>query len=233
MALLRHLFVVAIREWRLGLNTNPVDRVCPPPATPGRERRLDRREEQRLFAALRQYRNPMLGWIVRLAIETGMRSGEIAPLRLSQVDLQRRVIRLGTSTKTATARTVPLSREAAAILREACARPDRPPGCGYVFFGTPKRKGSCQPYRFRTPWWKLKRRLALRDFHFHDLRHEAISRFVEAGLTDQQAAAISGHRSMQMLKRYTHLRAEDLVAVLDNRLRLRGRAQAALPPLHL
>jgi len=53
------------------------------------------------------------------------------------------------------------------------------------------------------------------NFRFHDLRHEAVSRLVEAGLTDQQVSAISGHKSMQMLKRYTHLRAEDLVAELD------------------
>lgn len=38
---------------------------------------------------------------------------------------------------------------------------------------------------------------------------------VEGGLSDQQVAAISGHKSMQMLKRYTHLRSEDLVAELD------------------
>ena len=53
------------------------------------------------------------------------------------------------------------------------------------------------------------------DLHFHDLRHEAVSRFVEMGLSDQEVAAISGHKSMQMLKRYTHLRAEDLVEKLD------------------
>jgi hypothetical protein len=60
------------------------------------------------------------------------------------------------------------------------------------------------------------------DLHFHDLRHEAISRLVEAGLSDQQAAAISGHKSMQMLKRYTHLRAVDLVEVLDTHLARRS-----------
>jgi len=49
------------------------------------------------------------------------------------------------------------------------------------------------------------------------VEHEAVSRLVESGqLTDQQVAAISGHKSMQMLKRYTHLRAEDLVNALDN-----------------
>lgn len=53
------------------------------------------------------------------------------------------------------------------------------------------------------------------DLRFHDLRHEAVSRLVEGGLSDQEVSAISGHKSMQMLKRYTHLRAEDLVAKLD------------------
>jgi integrase len=55
----------------------------------------------------------------------------------------------------------------------------------------------------------------IKDFHFHDLRHEAVSRFVEAGFSDQEVAAISGHKSMQMLKRYNHLRAEGLVGRLD------------------
>ena len=50
---------------------------------------------------------------------------------------------------------------------------------------------------------------------FHDLRHEAVCRLVEGGLNDQEVTAISGHKSMQMLKRYRHLRAEDLVAKLD------------------
>ncbi|HFJ9685499.1 TPA: site-specific integrase, partial [Pseudomonas aeruginosa] len=44
---------------------------------------------------------------------------------------------------------------------------------------------------------------------------EAVSRLVEGGLSDQEVSAISGHKSMQMLKRYTHLRAEDLVSKLD------------------
>jgi integrase len=64
-------------------------------------------------------------------------------------------------------------------------------------------------------WQSIKRKQGLKDFRFHDLRHEAVSRLVEAGFSDQEVSAISGHKSMQMLKRYTHLRAEDLVARLD------------------
>jgi len=52
------------------------------------------------------------------------------------------------------------------------------------------------------------------DLHFHDLRHEAISRFFEKGLNIAEVSAISGHREFKMLARYTHLRAIDLVARL-------------------
>lgn len=50
---------------------------------------------------------------------------------------------------------------------------------------------------------------------FHNLRHKGVSRLVEVCLGHQEFAAISGHKSMQMLRRYTHLRAEDLVSRLD------------------
>ena len=59
------------------------------------------------------------------------------------------------------------------------------------------------------------KKAGIQGLRFHDLRHEAVSRLVEAGLGDQEVSAISGHKSMQMLKRYTHLRAEDLVERLD------------------
>ena len=70
-------------------------------------------------------------------------------------------------------------------------------------------------YEFNANWRRLLERAHIKDFHFHDLRHEAVSRLVEMGLSDQEVAAISGHKSMQMLRRYTHLRTEDLVEKLD------------------
>ncbi len=68
-------------------------------------------------------------------------------------------------------------------------------------------------------WQEIKRKQGIIDFRFHYLRHEAASRFVEAGFSDQEVSAISGHKSMQMLKRYTHLRAEELVSLMDLALR--------------
>ncbi len=214
LALLGHLFTVALKEWGLGLTYNPVQSIRRPPPGPGRDRRLSPDEQTRLLAAADAHSNPMLGWIVRLALETGMRSSEIRGLTRAQVDLQRRIIRL-TNTKNTTSRTVPLTREAVRILRETLNHPIRPIDTDLLFFGEPGRDGKRHPYQFNPVWNKIKKRCGLTDLHFHDLRHEAVSRLVESGLSDQEVAAISGHKSMQMLKRYTHLRAEDLVSRLD------------------
>jgi integrase len=81
--------------------------------------------------------------------------------------------------------------------------------------GEPGRDGQRRGYDFKPAWFNAVRAAKLKGFRFHDLRHEAVSRLVEAGLSDQEAASISGHKSMQMLGRYTHLRAEDLVKRLD------------------
>lgn len=215
LALLGHLFTVALKEWGLGLTYNPVQSIRRPAPGPGRDRRLSPAEEKRLLAAVDAHCNPMLGWIVRLALETGMRCSEITGLSRPQIDLNRRVVRLQ-QTKNGSSRTVPLTHEATRVLREALGNPVRPIDTDLVFFGEPGRTdGKRHPYQFNPMWLKIKRDCGLADLHFHDLRHEAVSRLVEAGLSDQEVAAISGHKSMQMLKRYTHLRAEDLVGKLD------------------
>nr|WP_284634108.1 site-specific integrase [Escherichia coli] len=71
---------------------------------------------------------------------------------------------------------------------------------------------------FKSAWRTALQELKIENLHFHDLRHEAISRFFELGtLNVIEVAAISGHRSLNMLKRYTHLRAYQLVSKLDAR----------------
>lgn len=72
-----------------------------------------------------------------------------------------------------------------------------------------------RPYPFDKTWTDAKK-ARLTDFRLHDLRHEAFCQLVEAGLADQEVAAITEHKSMQMLKRYSHLRAEDLVEKLNS-----------------
>lgn len=171
-------------------------------------------EERALLKACDEYSNPMLGWMVRSALLTGMRAGEITSLRRDQVDLQRRVVRL-TDTKNGSARTVPLSKQARQVLAAALEYPIRPLDTDLIFWGEPGRDGKRRAYEFRMAWKKVLKDTQITNLRFHDLRHEAVSRLVESGLGDQEVAAISGHKSMQMLKRYTHLRAEDLVERLD------------------
>ena len=214
LSLLSHLFTIAIKEWRLGLVYNPVMNIRKPPPGRGRNRRLSADEETILLEACNNYSNPMLGWIVRTALMTGMRAGEITSLRRGQVDLLRRVVRL-TDTKNGSARTVPLSLEALQVIKEALNHSIRPMDTDLIFWGEPGRDGKRRAYEFRMAWKKIIKDTQIANLRFHDLRHEAVSRLVEAGLGDQEVAAISGHKSMQMLRRYTHLRAEDLVERLD------------------
>jgi integrase len=67
---------------------------------------------------------------------------------------------------------------------------------------------------FHMAWKRLIKRAGLADFHFHDLRHEAVSRFFEMGLGVPEVALISGHKDFRMLARYTHLRAENVAEKL-------------------
>jgi integrase len=191
LALLGHLFTIAIKEWGVGLAVNPVLNVRRPSPAAGRNRRLSAAEEKALFAAVDKHSNPMLRWIVRIAIDTGMRSSEISTLQRSQVDLRRRIVSLS-HTKNTLPRTVPLTKSATKLFREALENPLRPDGCELIFFGEPGKDDVRRPYNFNKTWLALKRSVGCGDFRFHDLRHEAVSRLVEAGLSDQEVSAISG-----------------------------------------
>ena len=93
---------------------------------------------------------------------------------------------------------------------EALNYPVRPIDTDLIFFGEPGRDGKRRPYTINKFWTQALQHADIEDLRFHDLRHEATSRFVEAGLSDQEVSSITGHKSMQMLKRYTHLRTENL-----------------------
>ncbi|EDW4369316.1 tyrosine-type recombinase/integrase, partial [Salmonella enterica subsp. diarizonae] len=141
-----------------------------------------------------------------LALETGMRQGEILSLRWEHIDLQYGVAHLPV-TKNGSTRDVPLSRRARNLLHEL---PVQISGAVFHYKST----------GFKSAWRVALQSLKIGDLHFHDLRHEAISRLFELGtLNVMEVAAISGHKSLNMLKRYTHLRAYQLVSKLDTRRR--------------
>jgi integrase len=197
-----HAIEIASREWGLWVPRNPVKLVRRPPVPRGRTPRLKEGEEQRLLEACDRGRTPLLKSLIIMAIETGMRRGELLDLRWEHVDLKRCVAHLPL-TKNGDSRDVPLSRCAVRTLqqlRTAGAKQER------VFPMT----GNA----VRLAFEHLRVRAGMSDFHFHDLRHEAISRLFDKGLNIAEVSAISGHRELKMLARYTHLRAVDLVARL-------------------
>jgi integrase len=115
-----------------------------------------------------------------------------------------------------------LTAAATATLTSAINYPIRPKEIYLVFFGEPGRDGVRRPYQFAKIWGGIKESIGTNDLHFYDIRREAVSRLVEEGLSDQEVASISGHDSRQMLRRYTHLRAEDQVTNLDGLAKVRA-----------
>ena len=200
---LSHLFDVAIKDWGFPLPANPAKLVRRPKVARGRDRRLLAGEQEQLFAACQESRAEFLLPAVQFAIETGMRMGEILSLEWRHVDLVQRVATLP-DTKTGEARQVPLSTTAVA----AISRLPRHFRDGRVFWKW-KRTDSLE-----NAWRRAVKTAGIEDLRFHDLRHEAVSRLFEKGLNTMEVSSISGHKTLQMLKRYTHLKAEDLVKKL-------------------
>lgn len=197
LALISHLFEVARREWNMESLVNQVKGIRKPRVGRGRSRRLAPGEEARLLLAC----PPRLVPIVKLAIETGMRRSELTGLTWSSVDLKARVIHLE-DTKNGDARDVPLSSRALAALE------------GLTRAGTDAAVFQVTADWATKAFVEAARKAGLKDLRFHDLRHEATSRLFELGLNVVEASSITGHKSLQMLKRYTHLKAVDLVAKL-------------------
>lgn len=203
LAILSHVVEVAIRDWGLPLSRNVVKLVRRPVIRNERSRRLAGDEEQRLLDGCDAGKIPFFKTIVILAIETGMRRGEILGMKWCDLSHNRRVITL-TMTKNGSGREVPLSQRAFDALTDWRSRADVDQST--VF---PMTAGGLE-----QAWYRLLKRAGITGLRFHDLRHEGVSRLFERGLNVIEVSSISGHRELRMLKRYTHLSVDDLVARL-------------------
>lgn len=218
------------KEWGIHIE-NPIALIRRPAPSKARDRRLSADEERRLLAALeggrdgngqftKGARNRWINPIVRFALETAMRRGEVLSLRWENVDLDEQTAHLEL-TKNGDSRTVPLSSTAVALLREL--NPDNS-AKGVVFPITENAlklafarsverarktyEDECEKAKVE-PDAKL-----LRDIHFHDLRHEATSRIAEKLSNVLELSAVTGHKELRMLKRYYHPKAADLAKKL-------------------
>lgn len=195
LTIFRHCFEIARKEWDITIAKNPLHDIrFPAPGLP-REERLSDVGAADLHREIGTLRNKIIASVIVLAIETGMRRGELLSLRWKDVDLEKGTVRL-LQTKNGRPRTVPLTPRAIEELRRI------------------ERKGDSvlqvSSNAVQLCWNRIRVRAGLGGLRFHDLRHEAISRFFELGLSIPEVALISGHRDTKMLMRYTHIRPENL-----------------------
>lgn len=200
LAVLRHCIEIARKEWGLPIPRNPFEDLKLPSPGEGRDRRLHKGEWEIMKKEAYSSNYWFIGPFIELAIETGMRRGELLGLLWTNVDLKKQLAFLPI-TKNGKPRKVPLSPSAVKIL----GRIER----------TRERVFPISEYALRRAWLGLLKTCKINGLRLHDLRHKSISRFFEKGLSLPEVAVISGHRSFSMLFRYTHIRAEDIAQKLS------------------
>jgi len=199
LAIFSHLYTTAIKEWSWPLS-NVLNDIKKPKANEPRERRLEDGEEARLLEAIDRHRCRAPIWLkaaVVLAIESGMRAGELLTLEWRQVDLDIGCVNLELDAN-GSKRTVGLTHKALAIL-ESLPRPGK-----RVIPNFHDTAGLDKSFARACEAAKLE------DFRFHDLRHEAASQFAEH-MTVQELAKVMGWKTLQMAMRYYNPKKTDIV----------------------
>jgi len=197
LAVLSHAFTFAVDEWGW-VGENPLKKVKRVREARGRVRFLSDEERVRLLAACRASSCRYLYEIVVLAISTGMRHAEILTLRKAQIDVARGAVMLQ-ETKNGDRRRIPLTGHALDLVaaRLLGIKDDR----ALLFPGTAPGR----PLTLWKPWKSALDAASIVDLRFHDLRHTAASYLAMNGASSIDLAAVLGHKTLQMVKRYSHL----------------------------
>ena len=196
-SLISHLYKTARQQWRMEVHNPVAGEIKLPSNGKPRDRRLQGKEAGLLLKHLTGETKA----IFELAIETGMRRSEMLSLEWRNVDLKKLVAVLK-DTKNGEIRAVPLSSTAIRVLKGL----QRGIGGGKVFTITQSQ--------LRDTWEAARTAAGIPDIRLHDLRHEAASRLFEKGLNVMEAASVTGHKTLSMLKRYTHLNPTDIAKKL-------------------
>lgn len=234
LMLISGLFTTAIKRWGHKIG-NPVQEIEIPAANTGRNRRLLAGEYDRIHEELQRCRNRYAAPLFVLAVETAARRGELLKLEWEHVSLENSTAMLW-DTKNGSNREIPLSSKAKEVLNDLAEMAGLQSSKEKVVSINTKRfKGKVFPipeHKARSAFeWALRRARSryeeecvesamvpqpdyLTNLRFHDLRHEATTRLFERGFDTMEASSVTGHKTLSMLKRYTHLRAEDLARKL-------------------
>jgi integrase len=210
LSALSKAFSNAVKEWHW-LADNPLRRVSKKTEPRGIVRYLSDKERAALLDACRKSEFRPLYLVVLFALTTGMRRGELLGLRWQDIDLERHVAVLH-NTKNGDRRSVPIVPEVAALLRERgrVRRLDN----DLVFAS--EGAGPVWPDKH---WYAALKVAKIKDFRFHDLRHTAASYLAMSGASVPELAAVLGHRTLAMVKRYAHLSDQHTGAVVERMTR--------------
>lgn len=215
LSALSKAFNNAVKEWHW-LPHNPLARVSKKTEPRGIVRFLSDEERIALLEACRKSEYQPLYLMVLLALTTGMRRGEMLGLRWQDLDLDRRdkegraaPMAILQDTKNGDRRSVPLVPEVVALLREHGKV--RKLGNDQVFVSD----GPSEVWQFDKAWYQAIKDAKIKDFRLHDLRHTAASYLAMSGATTAEIAAVLGHRTLQMVKRYAHLSDQHTGTVVE------------------
>lgn len=197
LAVLSHAFTTAVKEWGW-LRENPLSKVKRPKEGKARERFLSREEITHLLDECRKSQSPHLYPVVLFAITTGARKGEILGLKWGDVDFVRGIATFR-DTKNGETRSVALDQAVIDCLKNEKTK--RVVFSQYIF---PSYNGK-SPAVIRAAWDAVIEKLGWKDVVFHTLRHTAASHLAMRGESDLVIAAVLGHKTLAMVKRYSHL----------------------------
>ena len=207
---LSKLFQMLVGDWDLVI-VNPIKGIKRMPPSQGRSKRINNDIEKILLNSCDAISLSLLCSIIKFAIQTGMRRGEIMGLTWDDIDLPNRKAYLH-QTKNGEPRQVPLTRQAMAVLETLSRDEERV----FPMSMTCLRSQFERIKEHAKPKWDGIGSNPFEDLRFHDLRHEALSRLSDIGLNVIELSHISGHKTLGMLKRYTHPSHQAIFLKLDN-----------------
>ncbi len=206
-SVLSHAFTIAVKEWGW-MQENPMMKIKKLKEPRGRVRFLNDEERERLLEACQESSSPFLYILVVLGISTGARKMEIRSLEWKDVDLNRGMIILH-DTKNGERRSLPLVGIAKDLMKAHYK--NRNKNTELVF----PAKNLQTPIDIRTPFETALQKAEIEDFKWHDLRHSCASYLAMNGATLAEIAGVLGHKTLSMVKRYSHISDAHTAGVVE------------------
>ena len=197
LMLIKRVLKVSVTKWGYGIPNNPINDIELPQSSKPRTRRLIDDEFATLMKNASSQKNKYIAPIIEFAVETGMRRSEILGLKWQNIDLETGIISIY-DTKNGEDRRIPIMKNTVRVIESISKQTE------YLFPITANN--------VRLAWVRAKKMSNIQNLRFHDLRHEAISRYFEMGLSVAEVALISGHKDIRQLFRYTHLKPENIIS---------------------